>query len=148
MHHCAEVAAVAQVSDACVPRAVHRLQLHARLLDHLPFTDPRPGVIVCVVPILGLKSETGELSVKTSVSSRCLVHSMWVDHGQVVLIYTWINNIQSRQLTLLCICSMSIPKCDKCSDMWGSNTASSSSNEYTSETKDSVFRERSTLHYT
>lgn len=55
LHHCADVAAVAQVFDARVTRAKHRLQLHARLLDHLPFTDPRPGIIVCVMPILCLK---------------------------------------------------------------------------------------------
>lgn len=33
---------------------------------------------------------------------------------------------------------MSIPKCDKCSDIRGSKTASSSSNEYTSETNTST----------
>lgn len=32
-------------------------------------------------------------------------------------------------LTLFCICSISIPKCDRCSDICGSKTASSSSNE-------------------
>lgn len=57
LHHCAEVAAVAQVFDACVTRTKHRFQLHARLLDHLPFTDPRPGVIFCVVTILCLQGE-------------------------------------------------------------------------------------------
>ena len=57
LHYCAEVAAVAQVFDARVTRTVHRLQLHARLLDHLPFTDPRSGVIVCVVAILCLSKD-------------------------------------------------------------------------------------------
>ncbi len=62
LHHCAEVAAVAQVFDARVTRTKHSLQLHARLLDLLPFTDPRPGVgIVCVVTILCLKEENGSV---------------------------------------------------------------------------------------
>lgn len=63
LHHCAEVTSVAQVFDARVTRTKHSLQLHARLLDHLPFTDPRPGVIVCVVTILCLK-RWRELGVK------------------------------------------------------------------------------------
>lgn len=55
LDHRAQIAAVAQVLDACVTRTEHRFELHARLLDHLPFTDPRPGVIVCVVTVLCLQ---------------------------------------------------------------------------------------------
>lgn len=114
LHHCAEVAAVAEVFDACVTRTKHRLQLHARLLDHLPFTDPRPGVIVCVVTILCLKEKR----------AWCKTFRVEASHFGLCLVFA-----QQTPLTLFCICSMSIPKCDKCSDMWGSNTASSSSNE-------------------
>ena len=46
LHDGAEVAAVAQVLEACVPGAVHGLQLRPRLLDHFPLTDPRLDVIV------------------------------------------------------------------------------------------------------
>lgn len=69
LHDCAKVAAVAQVFDACVTRTVDRLQLHARLLDHLPLTDPRPCVVVCVVPILCLEQKRGELGVRTLIFS-------------------------------------------------------------------------------
>lgn len=55
LHHSAEVASVSKVFDARVPRTKHCLQFHARLLDHLPFTDPRPAVVVCVVAILCLR---------------------------------------------------------------------------------------------
>ena len=54
LHHRAQVARVAQVFDARVTRTKHCLQLHARLLDHLPFVEPRPGVVVCVVSVLRL----------------------------------------------------------------------------------------------
>lgn len=113
LHHCAKVASVAQVFDARVTRAKHSLQLHPRLLDHLPLADPQPGVIVCVVTILCLKGWR-ELGVK---------------HLKVEA-PTWGFYLRRpRRVTFFCICSMSIPKWDKCSDMWGSNTASSSSNE-------------------
>lgn len=105
LDHCAEVAAVAQVFDACVTRTKHRLQLHARLLDHLPFADPRPGVIVCVVPILCLKTE-GE-----RMRAWCQTFTEEDSH------FFFFFFVQLRQLTLFCICSMSIPKCDKWSDM-------------------------------
>lgn len=111
LHHRAQVASVAQVFDARVTRTKHRLQLHARLLDHLPFIEPRPGVVVCVVSVLHLRGGGRKLSVKLSLK------------------HFWCLCWRARRLTLLCICSMSIPKCDKWSDMWGSNTASSSSNE-------------------
>lgn len=55
LHHSAEVASVSKVFDARVPRTKHCLQFHAGLLDHLPFTDPRPAVVVCVVAILCLR---------------------------------------------------------------------------------------------
>lgn len=46
LHDRAEVAAVAQVLEARVPRAIHGLQLRPRLLDHFPLADPRLDVIV------------------------------------------------------------------------------------------------------
>lgn len=55
LHHSAEVASVSKVFDAGVTRTKHCFQFHARLLDHLPFTDPRPTVVVCVVAILCLR---------------------------------------------------------------------------------------------
>jgi len=61
LHDGAQVAAVAQVLDARVTRAVHRLQLGGRLLDHLPLADPRPRqavVVVCVVAVLRLPGVT------------------------------------------------------------------------------------------
>lgn len=63
LHHRAKVASVAQVFDARVTRTKHSLQLHPRLLDHLPLADPQPGVIVCVVTILCLRGRR-ELGVK------------------------------------------------------------------------------------
>lgn len=54
LHHRAEVASVAQVFDARVTRTKDSLQLHSRLLDHLPLTDPRPGVIFPVMSVLRL----------------------------------------------------------------------------------------------
>ena len=57
LHDAAQVAAVAQVLDPRVTRAVHRLQLGARLLDHLPLARPRPRravVVVCVMTVLRL----------------------------------------------------------------------------------------------
>lgn len=74
LHNCAEVATVAQVFDACVTRTEDRLQLHARLLDHLPLTDPRPCAVVCVVPILCLEQRRGEIDVRTFI----LVWYMWI----------------------------------------------------------------------
>lgn len=54
LHDGAQVAAVAQVLDARETRAVHCLQLHARLLDQLPLADSRPHVVcvVCVVVVV------------------------------------------------------------------------------------------------
>ena len=54
LHHRAEVASVAQIFDARVPRTKHGLQLHSRLLDHLPLADPWPGVIFPVMSVLRL----------------------------------------------------------------------------------------------
>lgn len=59
LHYRTKVAAVSQIFDACITRAIHLLQLHARLLDHLPLADPRPGFIVCVVPVFCLKGKKG-----------------------------------------------------------------------------------------
>lgn len=59
LHDRTKVAAASQIFDACITRAIHLLQLHARLLDHLPLADPRPGFIVCVVPVFCLKGEKG-----------------------------------------------------------------------------------------
>ena len=53
LHDRAEVAAVAQVLEACVPGAIHGLQLRPSLLDHLPLADPRLDVIV-LEPVLCL----------------------------------------------------------------------------------------------
>lgn len=46
LHDRTEIAAVAQVLEACVPRTIHGLQLRPRLLDHFPFADSRLDVIV------------------------------------------------------------------------------------------------------
>lgn len=54
LHHCAEVASVAQIFDARVPRTKHGLQLHSWLLDHFPLADPWPGVIFPMMSILCL----------------------------------------------------------------------------------------------
>lgn len=53
LHHRAEIAAVAQVLEPCVPWAVHGLQLRSRLLDHLPLADPWLDVVV-LEPVLCL----------------------------------------------------------------------------------------------
>lgn len=53
LHHGAEIAAVAQVLEPCVPWAVHGLQLRPRLLDHLPLADPWLDVVV-LEPVLCL----------------------------------------------------------------------------------------------
>lgn len=59
LHSGAEVAAVAQVSDACVPWTIDCLQLKARFLNHLPLSGSRLHMVVCVVAILRLE-ETGD----------------------------------------------------------------------------------------
>lgn len=110
LHHRAEVASVAQIFDARVPGTKHGLQLHSRLLDHLPLADPWPGVIFPVMSVLRLLDEERLRYVNLDLITKDFPP-------------------QQRGLTLFCICSMSIPKCDKWSDIWGSNTASSSSKE-------------------
>lgn len=54
LHSGAEVAAVAQVSEACVPWTIDCLQLKAWFLNHLPLSGSRLHMIVCVVAILCL----------------------------------------------------------------------------------------------
>lgn len=94
LHHRAEVASVAQIFDARVPGTKHGLQLHPRLLDHLPLADPRPGVIFPVVSVLRLSDGQRRWCVTLDLITKDLP-------------------TQQRGLTLFCICSMSIPKWDK-----------------------------------
>lgn len=84
---------------------------------------PTPGSPPIHWPSAGCYCLCGDHSLSEAVErARC--ETMEASNVGVCLLCS-----QTRQLTLFCICSMSIPKCDKCSDMWGSNTASSSSNE-------------------
>lgn len=94
LHHRAEVASVAQIFDARVPGTKHGLQLHPRLLDHLPLADPRPGVIFPVMSVLRLSDGERRWCVALDLITKDLP-------------------TQQRGLTLFCICSMSIPKWDK-----------------------------------
>lgn len=94
LHDRAEVASVAQVFDARVPGTKHGLQLHPRLLDHLPLADPWPGVIFPVVSVLRLSEGERRWCVTLELITTDLP-------------------TQQRGLTLFCICSMSIPKWDK-----------------------------------
>lgn len=111
LHSGAEVAAAAQVSDACVPWSIDYFQLKAGFLDLLPLSGSRLYMVIRVVAIL------------------CLVvtgRDVWSELKSQTKPF---NESNSKNARTLCIFSMSIPKCAKCSAMWGSSTASSSSKE-------------------
>lgn len=74
LHHRAEVASVAQIFNACVTGTKHGLQLHSRLLDHLPLADPWPGIIVPVMSVLRLSERVGYETVSLSPSLNFSPH--------------------------------------------------------------------------